>query len=70
MDGRKVVSLEKMTAKIRAAVRARKDKDMLIILRTDAISVLGFEKAVHRGKIYREAGSDIVFIDRFRLHGP
>jgi 2-methylisocitrate lyase-like PEP mutase family enzyme len=63
MDGQKVVPVEEMVAKIRAAVRARGAGDMLIIARTDAISALGFEEAIRRGNIYSEAGADILFIE-------
>jgi 2,3-dimethylmalate lyase len=63
MEGKTVVPVEEMTAKIRAAIRARKDKDMLIIARTDAIAPLGFDEAIRRGNLYRDAGADIVFIE-------
>jgi len=63
MEGQKVVPVEEMVAKIRAAVRARKDKDMLIIVRTDAISAIGFDEAIRRGNIYKEEGADILFIE-------
>ena len=63
MEGKTVISTEEMTVKIRAAVKARKDKDMLIIVRTDAIAVLGFDEAIRRGNAYRDAGADIVFIE-------
>ena len=63
MDGQKVIPVEEMAAKIRAAVLVRKDKDMLIIARTDAISAVGFEEAIRRGNIYRDAGADIVFVE-------
>jgi 2-methylisocitrate lyase-like PEP mutase family enzyme len=63
MEGKTVVPAEEMTVKIRAAVKARQDKDMLIIARTDAIAVLGFDEAIRRGNMYRDAGADIVFIE-------
>lgn len=63
MTGHKLVSAEEMASKIRAAVRARKDKDMLLIARTDAISAEGFDEAIRRGNIYREAGADVLFIE-------
>jgi 2-methylisocitrate lyase-like PEP mutase family enzyme len=63
MEGHKLVSPGDMVAKIRAAVRARKDGDMVIIARTDAISAEGFEEAIRRANIYREEGADILFVE-------
>ncbi|MBE3590410.1 MAG: methylisocitrate lyase [Firmicutes bacterium] len=61
LDGKEVVAVEDMEAKIRAAVAARRDADFLIIARTDARAVLGFEEAVRRALRYLEAGADAVF---------
>lgn len=55
----KVVSIEEMCGKIRAAVYARKDPDFLIIARSDA----PFEEAIERAKAYMEAGADMIKID-------
>jgi 2-methylisocitrate lyase-like PEP mutase family enzyme len=63
MEGHKIVPVEEMVAKIRAAVVARKDPDMVIIARTDGISAEGFDGAIRRGNIYREEGADVVFIE-------
>ena len=63
MEGHKLISVEEMTAKIRAAVNVRKDKDMVLIARTDAISAEGFDEAIQRGNIYREEGADVLFIE-------
>ncbi len=63
MEGHKLVSPADMVAKIRAAVRARKDNDVVIIARTDAISAEGFEEAIRRANIYREEGADILFVE-------
>ena len=63
MEGKNVVSVDEMVEKIRAAIKTRKDKDMLIIARTDAIAVLGFDEAIRRANIYREEGADILFIE-------
>jgi 2-methylisocitrate lyase-like PEP mutase family enzyme len=63
MEGQQVVSVKDMVAKIRAAVAARKDKDTVIIARTDAISAEGFDEAIHRGRLYKEEGADVVFIE-------
>jgi len=49
--------------KIEAAIESRRNDDFLIIARTDARSVLGFEEAIKRGRMYEEAGADIIFIE-------
>lgn len=61
LSGKSVVEPEVMAAKIRAAVAARRDPDLVIIARTDARGVHGFEDAVRRAKIYLEAGADAIF---------
>ena len=63
MEGHKLVSPDEMVAKIRAAVKARKDDNMVIIARTDAISAEGFEEAIRRANIYREEGADVLFVE-------
>ena len=63
MEGHKLVSAGEMVTKIRAAVKARKDGDMVIIARTDAISAEGFEEAIRRANIYREEGADVLFVE-------
>jgi 2-methylisocitrate lyase-like PEP mutase family enzyme len=63
MEGHKLVPPGEMVAKIRAAVKARKDGDMVIIARTDAISAEGFEEAISRANIYREEGADVLFVE-------
>ena len=62
--GRRVVAPEAMAAKIRVACAARRDPvNTLIIARTDARQVEGFEAAVARGQAYAEAGADVVFVE-------
>jgi 2,3-dimethylmalate lyase len=63
MEGHKLIPAEEMTAKIRAAVRAKKDPDLVIVARTDAISAEGFDEAIRRGNLYHEAGADLLFIE-------
>jgi 2,3-dimethylmalate lyase len=63
MEGHKLISVEEMVAKIRAAVRARKDENMVLIARTDAISAEGFDEAIRRANIYREEGADLLFVE-------
>lgn len=61
--GRRVIPAEEMALKIEVAVEARKSDDFLIIARTDARTTLGLDEAIRRGKLYRKAGADIVFIE-------
>lgn len=63
MEGKEVISLEEMRAKIKAAVYARKDPDFMIIARTDARAVNGFEDALMRARAYDEAGADMLFVE-------
>ncbi|MGQ0645565.1 MAG: isocitrate lyase/PEP mutase family protein [Elusimicrobiota bacterium] len=61
LPGKELVSAEEMADKIRRAARARRDKDFLIIARTDARGVTGLADAVRRALIYRRAGADLIF---------
>jgi 2-methylisocitrate lyase-like PEP mutase family enzyme len=63
MDGKLVIPAQEMAAKIRAAVEARTQPDFVIIARTDARAVEGLERALERGRMYREAGADALFIE-------
>jgi methylisocitrate lyase len=61
LSGKQVVEIAAMAAKIRAAVLARRDPDFVIVARTDARGVLGFDEAVKRARAYVEAGADVIF---------
>ena len=63
MDGKLVIPAEEMAAKIRAATEARGDPDFVIIARTDARAVEGFEQALARARRYLHAGADVLFIE-------
>ncbi|WP_417680586.1 isocitrate lyase/PEP mutase family protein [Roseibium sp.] len=63
LDGKSLVSKSEMAGKIRAACDARACEDTLIIGRTDAIAVEGFEAALDRAEAYVEAGADMLFIE-------
>jgi 2-methylisocitrate lyase-like PEP mutase family enzyme len=63
LENKVVVPLEDYAAKIRAAVSARSDPDFLIIARTDARAVLGFEEAVRRANAALDAGADMAFVE-------
>lgn len=65
-EGKQVIPLEEHIQKIRAALDARQDKNMVIIARTDALTVNGWEDAVRRCRAYYDAGADLVFVDGIR----
>ena len=62
-EGKAVISAAAMVQKIRAAVDARRDPDLLIIARTDARAVEGLDAAIERAAAYHEAGADILFVE-------
>jgi len=62
LEGKTLIPAAEMAAKVRAASDAREDKDFVVIARTDALSVEGFEQALDRGRLYEEAGADMIFI--------
>jgi methylisocitrate lyase len=61
LDGKSLVEPEAMCAKLRTAARSRGDQDLVIIGRTDARGVSGFDDAVERAKQYLDAGADWIF---------
>ena len=61
LDNKELISKEEMIKKIKDSVIARKDKNFLIIVRTDANSVEGLEKTIDRIKAYEDAGADMIF---------
>jgi methylisocitrate lyase len=61
LSGKELVESHEMTAKIRAAVTARRDPHFVIIARTDARGVTGFDDALKRAHLYLEAGADAIF---------
>tara|TARA_R110000787_G_scaffold99667_4_gene204334 strand:- start:1160 stop:2026 length:867 start_codon:yes stop_codon:yes gene_type:complete len=63
LDGKSLISKEEMAGKIRAACDARQSEETLIIGRTDAIAVEGFDAAMDRAEAYVEAGADMLFIE-------
>src|SRR5215510_8547119 len=62
-DGKEVIAAAEMVAKVMAAADARSDRDLIIVARTDAIAVEGFEPAIARAHQYREAGADVTFVE-------
>jgi len=63
LSGKQVVPADEFAARIRAAVDARTDPDLLIIARTDAIAVSGFDDAVDRAGAAARAGADVLFVE-------
>lgn len=61
LAGKRLVSVEEMSAKIRAAVAAKRDRDFLLIARTDSRALENFEGAVKRAQTYVAAGADAIF---------
>lgn len=62
-DNKEVIPSAEMEQKIRAALDARTDPDLLIIARTDALAVEGFEAALDRARAYAAAGADVTFVE-------
>ena len=61
LDNKEIIPLKEMEKKIKSCVSARKDKNFLIIARTDANTVEGLDKTIDRIKAYENAGADIIF---------
>jgi 2-methylisocitrate lyase-like PEP mutase family enzyme len=66
LDNKRVISLEEMTPKIRAAVDARSDEDFVLIVRTDALAVTGWDDTLRRCEKYVAAGADVLFVEGIR----
>lgn len=62
-EGKLVIPFDEAVLKIRAAVEARGDHDLVIVARTDAIAVEGFEAALKRAEAYVAAGADMLFVE-------
>ena len=63
MEGKRLAPRQEMIDKIRAATDARRDPAFVLIARTDAIAVTGFDDAVDRSLAYLEAGADMIFVE-------
>jgi 2-methylisocitrate lyase-like PEP mutase family enzyme len=63
MEGKQIIPTLEMVAKIKAAVDARMDPDLVIMARTDALAVSGIDEAIERGNRYAEAGADLIFVE-------
>ncbi|OGF73947.1 hypothetical protein A2W54_03480 [Candidatus Giovannonibacteria bacterium RIFCSPHIGHO2_02_43_13] len=75
LDAKKIIPIDEMEKKIKAAVSARKNQDFLIVARTDSRATDGLSEAKWRGYGYKQAGADIIFPealeseDEFRIFG-
>jgi 2-methylisocitrate lyase-like PEP mutase family enzyme len=63
LDNKTLIPAEEMIGKIKAATDARRSRDTLVVARTDAVAVEGFERAIARALSYRDAGADILFVE-------
>jgi 2-methylisocitrate lyase-like PEP mutase family enzyme len=66
LAGKQVIAQEEMVPKVRAACDARHNPDTVVIARTDALAVNGWDDVVRRATAYREAGADLIFVDGIR----
>jgi methylisocitrate lyase len=63
MNGKQVISLDEQLKKLRAAVEAKRGNDFFIVARTDSRQGLGLDEAIRRGRAFKNAGADAVFIE-------
>jgi methylisocitrate lyase len=63
MPGKGVVPAEEMLGKLKAALDARHDPDLVIMARTDALATHGLDEAIERALLYRDAGADLIFVE-------
>ena len=61
LDNKEIIPINNMVKKIKTAVNSKKDKNFLVIARTDANIVEGIEKTIDRIKAYEDSGADIIF---------
>jgi carboxyvinyl-carboxyphosphonate phosphorylmutase len=63
MMGKDVIGKDEYIPKLKAALEARQNKDFIIVARTDARAPMGLDEAIERGKAYRKAGADVIFVE-------
>ncbi len=68
MAGKGVIAAQEYLPKLRAALWAREDPDLVIMARTDSYAIFGIEEAIRRARLYAEEGADMVFVEA--LHRP
>jgi 2-methylisocitrate lyase-like PEP mutase family enzyme len=63
LQDKSIIPADEMAGKIKAAVDARASEETIIVARTDAVAVEGFEPAIERARLYAEAGADVLFVE-------
>ncbi len=63
MAGKDVIAKDEYIPKLKAALEARQSKDFIIVARTDARAPIGLAEAIERGRAYRKAGADVIFVE-------
>ncbi|ERM00696.1 hypothetical protein Q644_25415 [Brucella intermedia 229E] len=63
LAGIRLIPAEENVRRLKCAIAARADKDLLLIARTDAMPAAGAEEAIRRAKMYQDTGVDLVFVD-------
>lgn len=66
MADKTVIPADEMARKIEAAAAARENPDTVIIARTDALAPIGYDEAIRRARLYRDAGADLLFVEALR----
>jgi len=69
LAGKEVIAADEMVAKVRAAREARRDPRLVIIARTDALAIKGWDDVIRRCHAYRDAGADLLFVDGIKSVG-
>jgi 2-methylisocitrate lyase-like PEP mutase family enzyme len=69
LAGKQVIPMETMAPKVRAACDARRDPNLVIIARTDALQPHGWDEVERRARAYHAAGADLIFVDGIRTPG-
>lgn len=68
LQDKTLIRTDEMIGKIKAAVDARRSENTLIVARTDAVAVEGFDRAIERASYYADAGADVLFVEAPRSH--
>ncbi len=63
MSGKALIGTDEMVGKVHAAAAARRDPDLVLIARTDAVAVSGVDDALERARAYADAGADLLFVE-------
>ena len=69
LAGKQVIAMEDMVAKVRAACEVRRDPNLVIIARSDALQPHGWDETERRARAYRAAGADLIFLDGIKRRG-